>query len=117
MTPDTTPFIPNGAVRDPKIANIAKPDLSADVDALRKDLETLSRDVSKLVGHVSEIGRAHAETGLKTSKEAIEKGAETAAQKAGEAKSAMEDRVRQNPLPAIGLALAAGAALSLLRKR
>lgn len=98
-------------------ATSAKLRIDEDVAALRKDIESLRTDVSSLLKHSSKFADAK-------TRESVEKGVEIGKQAADKAtksfKSAttdVEGRIRQNPLPAVGIALGAGIALSLLLNR
>ena len=113
MTTDTTPREVNGAAAKSK----PHTDLSAHVQALQDDVGVLRKDVSKLLSGIGSAGMERAEEGYEQGKRAIEEGASAASKKANDARSALETQIRKNPLPAIGLAVAAGAALSLLRRK
>ena len=89
-----------------------KSEISEDVDALKGDLTALRNDLREVVKDMRALASVRAQQG-------VEKGAELAL-KAGsemeETKDAVETRIRENPLTAIGIAFGAGLVLAMLRR-
>lgn len=98
-------------------AAAAKLAVDGDVGALRKDIDALREDVSALLKHSGKFAdvktRQNFEKGVEMSKEAAEK----ASKSIQSASNAVEDRIRENPLAAVGLALGAGVMLSMLYRK
>lgn len=102
----------NGAV-----AKAAKTAIDEDVGALRKDIDSLRADVGALLKHSGKFADAKA-------REQLDKGVEVSKEAAGKASETMksathdvEERIRANPLAAVGIALGAGVALSMLARK
>ena len=89
-----------------------KSEINDDVAALKGDMAALRDDLREVVKDIRGLASVRAQQG-------VEKGAELA-KKAGsemeEAKDAVETRVRENPLTAIGIAFGAGLVLAMLRR-
>ncbi len=89
-----------------------KTEIAEDVDALKRDISVLRDDLREALKDMRSLAAVRAQAGL-------EKGAELA-RKAGDevdgAKTAVETRIRENPLTAIGIAFGAGLMLALLRR-
>ena len=89
-----------------------KSEINDDVNALKGDIAALRDDLREVVKDMRSLASVRAQQG-------VEKGAELA-KKAGEeveeAKTAVETRIRENPLTAIGIAFGAGLMLALLRR-
>lgn len=91
----------------------ARPKSEADIDTLKSDMATLREDVSKLIDNMGSIARRESGRGLEKGRQA----ADQAAEKLSDARSSLEERVRENPLAAIGLAVGAGVLLSTIMRR
>ncbi len=95
-------------------AAAAKPAVEGDVNALRKDIDALREDVGALLKHSGKFAdvktRQNIEAGLEAGKEAADKAAKTFKAASGEG----ENRIRENPLAAVGIALGAGVLISML---
>ncbi|MBU2082972.1 MAG: hypothetical protein KKB75_03950 [Alphaproteobacteria bacterium] len=89
-----------------------KADIDSDVDALKNDISALRDDLRQVVKDVRGLASVRAQAG-------VDKGAEIAkeaGEQIGEAKTAMESRIRDNPLAAIGIAFGAGVVLAMMRR-
>ena len=98
-------------------AEAAKAAVEGDFGALRKDIDALREDVSALLKHSGKLAdvktRQNIEKGVEAGKEAADK----AAKSIQSASNAVEDRIRENPLAAVGIALGAGVMLSMLYRK
>lgn len=89
-----------------------KSEIDSDVDALKSDIAALRDDLRQVVKDMRGLASVKAQAG-------VDKGAELAkeaGEQIGEAKSAMETRIRENPLGAIGIAFGAGVILAMMRR-
>lgn len=90
-----------------------KTEIGEDVGALKGDIAALRDDLREVIKDMRSLAAIRAQAG-------VEKGAQLA-RKAGEeveeAKTAVETRIRENPLTAIGIAFGAGLMLALLRRK
>ncbi len=98
-------------------AKSARSAIDDDVSALRKDVEALRTDVTSLLKHSSKFADAKTRESLEKGVEFSKAAADEASKKLKSASGRVEDRIRSNPLPAVGIALGAGIALSLLLNR
>lgn len=102
----------NGAV-----AKAAKVAMNDDMGALRKDVDALRSDVSALLKHSGKFADAKAREKLDEGMEASKGAADKAGETIKTATHDVEDRIRANPLAAVGIALGAGVALSMLARK
>ncbi|OLF77666.1 hypothetical protein AWH62_03050 [Maricaulis sp. W15] len=97
----------NGQARD------AARSVNADMDELRDDLKALRGDLSKLLSDTGSYASAKSRAGLERSKDLTQ-----SAQKSLEdTRETVEDKVRENPLAALGIAVGVGALLSYVSSR
>lgn len=84
-----------------------------DIAALRADIEALKSDLKSLFVDGTEVAKAKASEKLKTGEEALQsiKG------DAKELQGTLEDKIRENPLTACGVALGAGFLVAMFRGR
>ena len=90
----------------------SKSKAETDVDTLKDDIAALRADLRQVVTDVSGLASLKAQAG-------VERGAELASkagEQIGDAKTAVEGRIRENPLAAIGIAFGAGLVLAMLRR-
>lgn len=99
--------------RSPTAVAPAKADTKSDVDSLKSDIDELRKDMRKLMDDAGGIARKQSERGLERGREL----ADQAVHHVSDAKSSLEERVRENPLAAIGLALGAGVLLAAISRR
>lgn len=97
---------------NPKPA-LATTEQTVDADTLKKDIDALREDVRTLMTDLGAVAKKSSERGLAQGKDV----ADQALERATEARSTVEDKVRENPLAAIGIALGAGVLLSALSRR
>lgn len=95
----------------------AKKAMDSDVGALRKDIDALRADVSALLKHSGTYADVTAREKIEKGVEAGKDAADKAASSIKEASHAVEDRIRENPLAAVGVALGAGVVLSMLYRK
>lgn len=91
----------------------AAANVDSDLDELRGDLRALREDLRKLLTDTGTLASAK-------SKRSIERGielTESAQKNFDSARHSLEDKVRENPLTAVGIALGAGALISFLSSR
>lgn len=91
----------------------AAANVDSDLDELRGDLKALRADLSKLLTDTGTLASVK-------SKQSIERGrefSENAQKSLDTARTTLEEKVRENPLTAVGLALGAGALISFLSSR
>ena len=81
-----------------------KSEINDDVEALKGDISALRNDLREVVKDMRSLASVRAQQG-------VEKGAEVE-----DAKDAVETRIRENPLTAIGIAFGAGLVLAMLRR-
>ncbi|MFT5775345.1 MAG: ElaB/YqjD/DUF883 family membrane-anchored ribosome-binding protein [Hyphomonas sp.] len=89
-----------------------KSEINDDVDALKGDIAALRDDLREVVKDMRSLATVRAQKG-------VEKGtalARRAGSEVEEAKDAVETRIRENPLTAIGIAFGAGLVLAMLRR-
>lgn len=98
-------------------AAAAKLAVDGDVSALRKDIDALREDVSALLKHSGKLADVKARQNIEAGVEAGKDAADKAAKSIRSASNAVEDRIRENPLAAVGVALGAGVALSMLYRK
>lgn len=99
------------------IAKAAKVAINEDVGALRKDVDALRADVSALLKHSGKFADAKARQKFDESVEASKQAADDASKSIKAATGEVENRIRANPLAAVGIALGAGVALSMLARK
>lgn len=89
------------------------PTAKSDFDALKNDMKALRADLAALLADTSKLAQEKAkDVGAKA------RGvADDAGEKAGEYRDAIEDKVREHPFAAVGIALAAGFILASLSRR
>lgn len=85
----------------------------ADYDALKADLKALRADLAALVNDTGKIATEEA----KRQSAKAQKLADDAGKKAGEYRDIIEDKVRDHPFAAIGIALAAGFIVASMARR
>lgn len=97
----------------PLKTSAASENLDQDIDALRKDFASLKDNVSALMAHVGSLAGEKADEGVQASKAM-----------AGQAKDGLEDaretvenKIREKPLAAIGIAAGVGALLALASRK
>lgn len=98
----------NGHDRKSAAARAAKEDLQTAQEAAETFVSAVRSSASHLGEH---LGRAVEE---KVSR--VQSGAETVADKASKARHSLEDRIRDNPMTAIGVAAGAGVIVALLSR-
>lgn len=85
----------------------------SDFDALKNDMKALRSDLAALLQDTGKIAQEEAKkVGARATKVA-----EGAGKQAGEYRDALEDKVREHPFAAVGIALAAGFILASLSRR
>lgn len=85
----------------------------SDFDALKNDMKALRADLAALLQDTGKIAQDEArKVGARARSVA-----EDAGEKAGEYRDALEDKVRDHPFAAVGIALAAGFVLASLARR
>ncbi|WP_341197602.1 hypothetical protein [Hyphomonas chukchiensis] len=89
-----------------------KSEIDSDVDALKSDIAALRDDLRQVVKDMRGLASVKAQAGVDKGTEL----AKEAGEQIGEAKSAMETRIRENPLGAIGIAFGAGVILAMMRR-
>lgn len=87
--------------------------VAGDADNIRDDIRALRDDVTTLISDASDVAKAGARKGIEKGKEA----AAEAQDKLEDSLATVEQRVRQNPLTAIGIAFGVGVLLSALTRR
>lgn len=85
----------------------------ADFDALKNDMKALRADLAALVQDTGKIASEEARRQFKRA----EGLADDARKQASEYRDVLEDKVREHPFAAVGIALAAGFVLASLARR
>jgi ElaB/YqjD/DUF883 family membrane-anchored ribosome-binding protein len=85
---------------------------TTDMDDVRAELETLKADFGSLLKSVSDIAKSKSNDGVEKGQEF----AELAEEKLTQSKESVENKIRANPLTAMGIALGTGILLASLRK-
>lgn len=98
-------------------AESAKLRVNEDLGTLRKDIDSLREDVSALLKHSGKYADATARQNIDKGIQAGKDAADKAAKSLKSASGAVEDRIRENPLAAVGIALGAGVMLSMLYRK
>lgn len=101
----TDTSIKNGNAPEKAVAN--------DVDAIKEDITALRSDLRALITDAGAVAKLKSQRGIDQGVEM----AEDVKTKATEVKSSLEDRVREKPFAAVGIALGAGFLLSSLTRR
>jgi ElaB/YqjD/DUF883 family membrane-anchored ribosome-binding protein len=91
----------------------AAANVDSDLDELRGDLNALRSDLAKLLSDTGTLASAKSKQGLDRGRELTE----NARKEIDTARHSLEDKVRENPLTAVGIALGAGALISFLSAR
>jgi len=89
----------------------AKP--RSDLDQLRDDIQAIRQDFASLATTTGKLAAGH----LRKQSKRASVLAETAADKAGEYRDQLSDRVKDHPLAAVGAAVLVGLALSSFKRR
>ena len=87
--------------------------MTDDVKELKADLTALRADVKSLLTDAGELLKAKADQGVDSGKKLAQK----AGNDAVEAKTYAEDKIRSNPLAAVGIAFGVGIVLASLRRK
>lgn len=96
----------------PKAAAAAK-GIDEDVDTLKSDFKTLKEDVSSLMASLGKFTSHKASEGADKTRDMAKSASDTAV----DAKETVENKIRTNPLMAVGIAAGVGAAVALLSRR
>ncbi len=88
-------------------------DLDTDVNRLKSDFADLSKDVKALMSSIGSVASSQGKKGVRVSKEY----ADDAVDSVQEARGTVESKIRENPLPAVGIAFGLGVLLTALRSR
>lgn len=94
-------------------ARAAARNVDSDMDELRNDLKALRGDLAKLLADTGSYASAKSREGIERSKAL----SENAQESVESARATVEDKVRENPLAAIGIAMGVGALLSYMSSR
>jgi ElaB/YqjD/DUF883 family membrane-anchored ribosome-binding protein len=87
--------------------------MKTDFEALKNDMKALRADLAALVKDTGTIASEEA----KRARERAEQMAEDAGKQALQYRDALEDKVREHPFAAVGIALAAGFMIAALTSR
>jgi ElaB/YqjD/DUF883 family membrane-anchored ribosome-binding protein len=106
-----------GARPQPTVLKSDVDALRQDLDALRKDLSRLAQDARKVAGE--ELRKTADRAGAEFEKlgERTGEWSEDARRRASETRDLVEDRIREHPFAAIGIALAAGFLVAAISRR
>lgn len=83
---------------------------SKEVDNIKKDVDALRSDIAKLVDSLGQAGKSKVDSGVNTAKGY----ADQAIAQAQDVRGQTEEKIRQNPLVAVGAAFGVGYVLGKL---
>lgn len=92
---------------------VAKEAVANDVDAIKADVSALRDDLRALIADAGKVAKLKSERGVEHGKEI----AGSAQESLEKTKATLEDKVRERPFAAIGIALGAGFLMSALTRR